>query len=90
MASVVTNVVVMEVVVVVVLVMALEQIHSRAPSCVLLLFLLHPPVSFSFLSSFEALASSVPHTYLCYFLTIFLLSWILLHFFHTVHTSKFF
>ena len=65
-----------------VMVIALGRIRSRAPSCPVLLFVLHSPVYFfSFLSSFQALASFVPHTSLCDFLAIFLLAWICFHFF---------
>ena len=47
--------------VVMVLVRALEQIRSRAPSCLVLLFLLLPPVSFfSFLSFFMLSLSLCP------------------------------
>ena len=76
--------------VVMVLVRALEQIRSRAPSCLVLLFLLLPPVSFfSFLSFFHALSFFVPYTILCDFLAIFLLVWFCFPFFSLIFLSAY-
>ena len=68
----------------------LEQIRSRAPSCLVFLFLLHPPVSFfSFLSFFQAFSFFVPYTFLCDFLSIFLLVWICSHYFSLIFLSAY-